>query len=91
MCVEKRKDELKPSNVNAGYRVPTSTATVTSVDADEGALNFPHRTEVADVHAAVPHATPSMRLLGVASLCPKLSPEMDTTPTSERALLSTPR
>ena len=90
-CTEKIQEPSAQSNVNAGYRVPTSPPTVISVVTDDGALSSRHRIELSDVHATVPHATPSMRLLGVASLCPKLSPATVTLPAIVSALLSTPR
>ena len=80
-----------PSNVKAGSRVPTSAPMDTSLDASAGPLDTRHSTELTDDHAAVPHATPSMRLLGVASLCPKLSPPTETIPSMVRAEFVTPR
>ena len=81
----------RQSKVKAGYRVPTTPPTVTSVVTDDGALSSRHRIELSDVHATVPHDTPSMRLLGVASLCPKLSPATEKKNVRVRELLSTPR
>jgi hypothetical protein len=71
--------------------VPASDPTVISADVTEGPVVSQQLTDVDDVHAAVLHATPSMRPLGVLSLCPKLSPAMLTVDTLVRALLSTPR
>jgi len=79
------------SKVKAGKRVPTSDPTVTSVDVTEGALVSQQFTDVADVHAAVPHVNESVRALGVASLDPKPSPATVTVATIVRAVLSTPR
>ena len=71
--------------------MPARPPTVSSAEIDAGALAAEHNTVLTDVHAAVLHATPSMRLLGVALLCPKLSPLTVTTAANVRALLSTPR
>jgi hypothetical protein len=71
--------------------VPTSDPTVTSIDVTDGALASQQLTDVADVHAAVPHVNESVRALGVASLDPKPSPATVKVATIVRALLSTPR
>ena len=74
----------KPSKLNAEKRVPTIPI-VTSADTTEGdPLVDQHCTLLADVHADVPHALPSIRALAVLSLVPKSSPDTVTLPAMVR-------
>ena len=79
-----------PSKVNDGYRVPTTEPTVTS-ECSHGIPDAWHVTDVDDAHAAVVHATPSARLLGVPSVAPKLSPTTVTATSNQRAAFMAPR
>jgi hypothetical protein len=79
-----------PSNVNTGYRVPMTEPAVTS-RCSEGTPDIWHCADVDDAHVVVVHAAPSVRLLGVPSIGPKLSPTTVTATSTQRAALMRPR
>ena len=76
--------------MNVEDRVPTTEPAVTAKLID-GILDAWHITVVDDAHAAVVHTTPSMRLLGVPSVCPKLSPVTVMAAFIPRAAFMTPK